>query len=368
MPDYRVESCIIEQLDDIGSQWLDLQQRSDCSYFKSWGWIGTWLQQIAIELQPRIIKVWSDDSLVGIGLFVSKEIKRHLIIHSRVMFLNEAPFDGNDMVIEYNGLLVARGYESEVYKQTVQFLLQQYPSVDEFYFGAVASEPDYRILEKSTVGNLKFIVSEQSECWQVDLEKFEPGLDAYLACLSRNSRGQIRRSLRLYEDQAPVTLSEATTVEEALAFFESLKVLHTKRWQSKGESGSFANAVWVNFHKTLILKRFKFGEIQMIKIANSYGDIAFLFNYIWQRKVYVLQMGFNYPEDKRYKPGYMAHALAIAHNRDKGMVVYDFMHGSARYKKSLGFSSMNLCWVVLQRPRLKFVFERLAVGIIRRLR
>ena len=186
--------------------------------------------------------------------------------------------------------------------------------------------------------------------------------------MSKNSREQIRRSLRLYEEQAPVTLNEAATAEEALVFFESLRAFHTKRWQLKGESGSFANSMWVDFHKALILNRFEFGEIQMIKIANSHGDIAFLFNYVWQRRVYVLQMGFNYQEDKRFKPGYVAHTLAIVHNKDKGMAVYDFMHGDARYKKSLGFSSMNLHWVVLQRPRLKFMFEQLAVGIIRRLR
>ena len=59
----------------------------------------------------------------------------------------------------------------------------------------------------------------------------------------------------------------------------------------------------------------------MIRIANSDGDIAFLFNYILQRRVYVLQMGFDYPEDKRFKPGYIAHTLAIVHNRDKGFTI-----------------------------------------------
>ena len=85
MPAYRAESCGIRQPDDIKQEWLDLQDRSDCSYFQSWGWIGTWLDQIAIDLQPVAIKVWSDDTLVGIGLFVSKNIKRHIIIGSRAI-------------------------------------------------------------------------------------------------------------------------------------------------------------------------------------------------------------------------------------------------------------------------------------------
>ena len=368
VPYYRVESSIVQQLDDIRSHWLDLEQRADCAYFKSWGWIGIWLQQIALDMKPLVIKVWSGDLLVGIGLFVSKNVQRRLAIRSKAMFLNEYPFDDNDMVIEYNGLLVAKGLESEVYNHTVLYLRKQYPLVDEFHFGAVANLPDCHTLEKCALGDLKFIVNDTSECRQVELDKFEPGLDAYLICLSGNTRGQIRRSLRIYEDKAPVVFNEATSIEEALIYFESLKVLHTERWRSKGESGSFANRKWIDFHRALIEERFKFGEIQMIKITNSSGDIAFLFNYVWRRKVYVLQMGFNYPEDKRCKPGYVAHALAIVYNKDKDMAVYDFMHGDGRYKKSLGLSSVNLNWVVLQRPKFKFLFERLAVGFVRRLR
>ena len=368
MPNYHAESCVIETLQDIKQEWINLQERSDCSYFLSWGWIGTWLEHIAIDLQPVIVKVWSNENLIGMGLFVSRNVKRRKIFSSQAMFLNEYPFDGRNMVIEYNGLLAEKGLEGTVYAETVSHLSSKYTQYDEFNFGAVENEPDCNMLEKCADGNLRYIVNEQSVCWQVDLEKFEPELDSYLAGLSKNTRGQIRRSLRLYNEQAPVTLKEAETVDEALAYFESLKDFHTKHWQSKGKSGSFANPMWVSFQKMLIEKRFEFGEIQMIRITNSHGDIAYLYNYIWQRRVYVLQMGFNYQEDKRFKPGYVAHTLAIVHNKEKGMLVYDFMHGESRYKSSLGSSSVNLYWIVLQRPRLKFMLEHLAVEIIRYLR
>ncbi|MES0328298.1 MAG: GNAT family N-acetyltransferase, partial [Gammaproteobacteria bacterium] len=136
---------------------------------------------------------------------------------------------------------------------------------------------------------------------------------------------------------------------------------------SKGKKGSFANPIWEHFHRTLIQERFKAGEIQMLKISNS-DDIAFLFNYIWRGKVYVLQMGFHYTENKRFKPGYVAHAMAIVHNKAKGMAIYDFMHGESRYKKSLSNKSTNLYWVVLQRQRLKFSVEKIAVSVVRRFR
>ena len=368
MPELHAESYVIKHREDIEHEWNDLQQRANHSYFQSWGWIGIWLDQIAIELQPIVLKIYRQDRLIGLGLFVSKDIKRRVIFHARAMLLNEYPFEGKNMIVEYNGLIAERGYEEAVYAETIAHLYEEYQQFDEFHFGAIAEEPDFGILKKSVGHKLKLLVNEVSMAWQVDLESFSPGLESYLASLSKNSRQQIRRSIRLYEEQAPLTLIEAKTVEEALSFFESMRVFHVRRWRSKGEPGSFANHIWVGFHKRLIQERFAHGEIQMIKVASGDSNIAFLFNYVWQQRVYVLQMGFNYAEDKRLKPGYVAHALVIAYNQSKGIRIYDFMHGDARYKRSLGSRKVILYWVVVQRKRFKFAVEDAARTLLRKFR
>jgi len=310
------------------------------------------------------IKIWDETILVGIGLFVPRNIKRHLVIHSDTLFLNEYPFEGGDMVIEYNGLLVEKGLESEIYIKVLEYLSVHFNKVDEFYFRAMTTEGGYRSLEQSGLFNLDYILRMKSVVWQVELDKFSPGLDSYIETLSSNARAQVRRSIRLYEMQAPLKLLEASSVEEALVFFDGLKSLHMARWQSKGKRGSFSNQRWERFHRSLIKKRFDTGEIQLLKIYNSSEDIAYLFNYIWCGKVYVLQMGFNYSQDKRLKPGYVAHSLAIVHNKRKGMTVYDFMLGESRYKSSLSNNTTSLYSVVLQRRRLKFTLEKMAVRAV----
>jgi len=70
-------------------------------------------------------------------LFVSKDIKRHQIIFSKAMFLNEYPFSGKNMVIEYNGLLAEKGLEEVVYIKAIEHLSNSYSQVDEFCFGAI---------------------------------------------------------------------------------------------------------------------------------------------------------------------------------------------------------------------------------------
>lgn len=369
MPDYRAQSCTTKGSEDIKREWSDLQKRADCSFFQSWGWVGTWLEKIAGDLDPLLVKVWFGDELVGLGLFVSKQFVRHQVIHSNAMFLNEYPFDGRNMVIEYNGLLADKKHKQAVYRATIKHLLDANQNIDEFFFSGLDENEDNKLLQESYDGNTcNLIVREKSLTWFVELDAFEQGVNAFLETLSKNRRAQIRRSIKAYEGRTSLTLEEANNTEEALMFFNGLEALHTTRWKSKGGQGCFANPLWENFHRTLIHSRFSKGEIQLLRVNGSDGVIGYLYNFIWRKRVYVLQTGFKIEEDKRLMPGYVVHVLAIAYNKQKGMEVYDLMHGDSLYKRIICNQTRTLYWVVLQRHRLKFVFEKLAVNTVRGLR
>ena len=366
MPVFNVSSEPLTQINQLQAEWLELQARSAARYFQSWGWINCWLKEIGLTQNVTLIRVTKDNVLIGMGLFVSASLLRRAIIHADVMFLNEYPVADNDMVIEYNGMLVQSGCEADVLQQCLQYLSERYSSVDEFHFGA-QSQLAYDAIASSEVLALRHRIKEQSQSWQVDLTKLTSGLDAYLDTLSKNSREQIRYSLRQYEQNSSVTFHVAENVEQALIYFDALKIYHVKRWQEKGESHAFAGK-WEAFHRSIIRQRFSEGEIQLVKLANDEQEIAYLFNYVWNKRVYVLQMGFNYSDNHRLKPGYLAHAMAVSFNRDNGMSVYDFMHGYSRYKSSLSNMSETLTWNVFQRPRLRFKFERMITRLVRMLR
>ncbi|MCK5394842.1 MAG: GNAT family N-acetyltransferase [Gammaproteobacteria bacterium] len=365
MPGYRTESCIVNKPADIEKEWIDLQQHARHSYFQSWGWIETWLDKIVNDLQIIAVKVWLDESLVGLGLFSSRDIKRHFIFRSRAMYLNEYPFDGGNMVIEYNGLLAASKHEGSVYRETVDFLLARYQQYDEFYFGAIPQDLSPLSSKIFYSGNARCLINGQSPTWSVDLLSFSAGIDSYLASLSRNRRGQIRRSIKVYEQDGPLQITEAKSVEQALRYFDQLKVLHTAYWQSKGENGSFANPRWENFHRTLVKRRFDAGEIQLLKVSSHHSEIGYIYSFILEKHVSVIQTGFKSSKDKRLMPGYVAHTVALTYNRSKGMHIYDLMHGEALYKSILCNRKQQLVWFVLQRKRLKFTIENFVIRLVR---
>jgi CelD/BcsL family acetyltransferase involved in cellulose biosynthesis len=368
LPDYRIESCDVYDPAILEQEWTELQGRSDCSYFQSWGWIGTWLVHVAGDLQPVVIKVYTDTRLVGAGIFVSGTIKRHGFIVSSAMFLNEYPFPGKNMVIEYNGLLAERGHENAVYEAVIRYLLREFSDYDEFHFGAIGDDAGIRQLETGASTGVNIITNEVSTAWRIDLSRLSPGLAAFLARLSKNRRSQIMRSIRAYERNGALRLVEAENAEEALEFMDGLKSLHAKRWEARGKPGAFANPLWERFHRALIEKRFDKGEIQLLRVSNARTNIGYEYNLVWRRQILVMQTGFGISADRRLQPGYVVHAMAVAHNRSKGMVLYDFMHGDSLYKRILCNQSQEMRWVIFQRRRLKFALEKIAVAAVRRYR
>jgi len=368
VPAYSVTSSIIRETGELEREWLQLQERADCSFFQSWGWIGTWLELIAMDLHPLVVRVWFEGTLVGLGIFVSRNINRHLLIRSEAKFLHEYPFGDRNMVIEYNGLLADCNHSQAVYSETIKHLFQTDRTCDELYFGALGDSADL-VLRRSPGGSRDGRGSpkllEESSAWSVDLRQFGQGIDAYLGTIGKNRRMQIRRTLRLYEGNSSLQLQCASTAEEALLFFDGLKELHTARWQAGGQQGAFANKRWEAFHRSLISARFNCNEVQLLRVSNAGGPIGYLYNFVWRRHVYVLQTGFRKSPDKRLMPGYAVHALAIVYNKRQGMEIYDLMHGDSLYKRLLCNRKESLRWVVMQRRRWRFELEERVLKIAR---
>jgi CelD/BcsL family acetyltransferase involved in cellulose biosynthesis len=363
---YRVTRRTFEHPDEIKSDWLALQNRANCSFFQSWGWIGVWLQQVVSDLGPELVEIRDDHRVVALGIFVDKEVKRRFVMRSSALFLNEYPFDGRNMVIEYNGFLIDKdiGDQAGIYAALLESIFVRQRRVDEVFFGGICEEA-LEAIRKTGLRPAQLAVSERSISWQVDLSRFNGGVDSFLKRLSKNRRGQIRRSMRLYEEQGPLRLSQAATVEQALEYFEGLGSLHGERWKRKGMQGSFANPLWARFHRTLIAQRYAEDEIQLIRVTVAGKPIGYLYNYLWRNRVYVLQTGFSISDDTRLMPGYVVHVLAIAHNRDKAMQTYDFMHGDSTYKRILSDRKEDLFWVAVQRRCIKFLFENSVLGLYR---
>lgn len=356
----------IPDLDDLADMWIDLEPRCDVSYLTSWGWIGTWLKHVPVELRPQALVIEDACGVRGIGLVNRRWVSRRAIIRSHALFLNETGHPTYDeLTTEYNGLLVDRECAEAATLAALQSLLDDGQEWDEFFISGIEADSLLERTVRELDDGVECRVLKEHPCFQVSLEALrESGID-FLSTLSGNTRGQIRKAMRLYESQGKLKLESGRDAAESLAFYERLKVLHDARWCARGEPGAFL-PFCDTFHRDLIESRFDTGEIQMLRISAGEDEVGYLYNFVYGGRVYNYQSGFTFGDDPKQKPGLVTHALAIQYNLEQGADIYDFMAGDHRHKRSLAVEGKPMRWIVLRRPRLRFSIEDVLRGWKRR--
>ncbi|MDH5387400.1 MAG: GNAT family N-acetyltransferase [Gammaproteobacteria bacterium] len=361
---YFVELTTIEDTKNIEAEWTALQEIADCSYFQSWGWIGTWLREVVNDLEPELVRVWDRNELIALGIFVKSTVLRGGFLASGKLFLNEAPVSNRNMVIEYNGLLVKPGHEQGAYKAIIYHLRYSSKDWDELFMTLIRKSVTDTFVDELD-DEFYLSIDRETKSWQVNSSTLSPGKHSMLATLSKNRRCQVNKAFRAYELEGEIYVRESNDVEEALKFFEGLKHLHTARWLAKGKPGSFSNKTWGLFHQALIKNRFPLGEIQLLEVGTPKTVIGYIYSFIWRGRVYVLQTGFNMKIPKDGQPGYVSHIEAILHNQEKGNLVYDLLCDDSGYKNILCNESESLVSISLKRKTLRSMLRQISTSSLK---
>src|SRR5688500_15142215 len=106
---YQVRLEPLPSLEELGARWQELEQRSRCSFFVSWRWIGPWLALISPLRYARLLSVRQGERLVALGVFTQR--RRFLglgPLHLRLHEVGDKVLDS--LTIEYNGLVCENGH------------------------------------------------------------------------------------------------------------------------------------------------------------------------------------------------------------------------------------------------------------------
>lgn len=326
-------------------------QSSAVSYFLSPGWVETWRATLPKHVDARLVSMTFGENLLAAAYLIHTRIRRHRLLRSNAVFLNQTGLPDLDQVcIEHNGVVCRDGYVI-----TGDDLVHAIDGPwDELFLSGIAA--DSALLKVSAPLRCHIVYRKPSP--RVDLDRVRNSAD-YLDILSPSTRSQINRSCRLYSAKyGTLNSTQPATQEQAGRFFEELVAMHTQRWSAKGHDGAFTNPFMLRFHARLINERFQTGEIQLIRICAGTTTIGVIYNFVYHGVVYFYQSGFRYEDDNRLKPGLVSHTEAVRLNAGIGNSVYDFLGGASRYKQSLATSAGELVWAVIQKPRFKFRVEK----------
>lgn len=330
-------------------QWQLLQEGQSLPFFLTWSWISCWVETYDPNLV--IISAMYENQLVAIGLFTRSTQNRHGFIKSHQYRLHQMGDILLDQIwMEYNDFICIDKYRVAAVNACLQALQQSEERWDEIILSMISTSRADDI-QKAISGSHILLTNT---CYSKNLDNIRDDNPQYLATLNSNTRYQIRRSIRLYEQlHGKIEYSFAKDVDEALDFFHEAGKYHVLRWHDSG----FKNRQFMLFHENLIKKSIENNAINLMKITSGEITIAILYFHLMDRDVYFYLQGVNYESNKKLKPGLVAHALATQYYLDKGMRKYDYMSGYSQYKCQLSNPAEDLVTLCIQKPLLMFSIE-----------
>ena len=339
----------------LAERWTALERRVGGSFFLSWTWIGTWLD--SLDTPPLLLSVTDASGQdIALGLFVrASERRRGLPV--RQLRLHDTGITARDAItIEYNTLLCEQGMESAAWHAAMRSL-RDFGRWDEIIVSGAGSDTA-DILDG--LGTRTHRRAETTSAY-VDLAALRgqgvTDAETYIATLGKNTRSQLRRSMRLYAERGPLRLESRHDVE---GFFTELGEHHEAKWQAAGGAGATANLDYMTFHRRMIAQALPRGEVELLRASAGDRPFGWLYNFICRGRVLFYLSGFHTEDDNRLKPGLVTHALAIEHHLRQGAGIYDFMGGTNRYKTSLGQPGPDILAIALQRKTPVLMVENIA--------
>jgi CelD/BcsL family acetyltransferase involved in cellulose biosynthesis len=104
------------------------------------------------------------------------------------------------------------------------------------------------------------------------------------------------------------------------------------------------------------------GAVDLLRVSAGDTHIGYLYNFVRNGTVSSYQSGFD-DIDTRLRPGYVSHAMAIAHYAAAGMAEYDFLAGGNALKHSYGSETYDLYWTRVRGNKIVVQIE----GVMRKI-
>jgi CelD/BcsL family acetyltransferase involved in cellulose biosynthesis len=347
-----VSATPLPRLADLGAIWCDLESRAEGTFFTSWTWIGAWLATFRPDGSPpnaHLIVARAGALVVGLAL-IGERTTPSFLKWRHIAALHQSGIPDDDAIfIEFNDFLLDRDFAERARGAMLDFVARKSSGWREIKLSGITPALRRAVSD----GGLPHRLIHARPCPWIALAKVPPGISGYLAILSKNTRQQIQRSLRLYEAEGGVTLTLAASLAEAREMLKEMRVLHQKSWRDRrGHGGAFASARFVRFAEQLTTAGVPAGSVQLLRVSAGAGAIGYLLNFIHDGHVYAYQSAFAYRADNRFRPGLVTHALAVVQAREQGLRGYHFMAGDGRYKTSLANAEEHLFWMTLRHDDL----------------
>jgi len=347
--------------------WLDLMQKAAPNFFLHWTWISSWL----VSINESVDFIYAVDKKMGTNTPI-EEIPLHCIfgcavIHKNSQFslqnlvfqqasmLNRTGLKNQDqMWIEYNDFLIDQQYENDARDTLAQYTMRH--KLGSLQMGITDTKLVEQLCQRN---NWQYAPISQTLAYQKTISPKHEDIAALIADFSKNTKSQLRRSIKLLKENDDLQMSIAESCEQATQWFEDSGDLHKSLWQSTAYGSGFDNPIFIAFHKRLIAQLFSQGHIVVAKYSLNNSVVGYIYGFIYQQTFHFYLSAFAKSPNSKIKLGLVAHLYLMQLLASKNICVYDFMGGTARYKESLSDTRISMGFYRITNNAFMFKLDKL---------
>ncbi|MBU2924927.1 GNAT family N-acetyltransferase [Colwellia sp. 1_MG-2023] len=354
---------IPEKIEQLKKSWLRLESIASPSFFLTWRWIGSWLEQIKNTSKLILVEATQNDRTVALGIFIEKDTTKYGLFKRKQWYLHRTGNDCKDQIwIENNTFLTTNENKDVIIQAIWQTLLSHYNHVDEFIIAINNDQPSKEQL--SCTNKYSIIKNNTENGYFITLDKINT-IDDYFSSLSKSTRKQLKRSHTLLTQQNEFKFSVTIAPEQQTQILSKCQQWHIDKWKDTETPSGFTNPQFTGFHKNLIHSDHTTSNTVVASLMINNELYGCLYCFLNHNCAYFYLSALKPIADNRIKLGLSLHALFIQWliENKPNIKKYDFLAGEARYKQSLSNQKNEHCYLVIQKESIKFKLENLLINL-----
>ncbi len=320
----------------LAGEWNDLLHRSPAdTIFLTLEYQRTWWRYLG-EGELLILAARDDGNLVGIApLFVTENARGQRVMATV----------GCVEVADYLDLIVAQGWENEVYGTLVDYLARGGVEWDILDLCNIHQDsPTLELLPSlAEARGWTFSTALDDVCPIVQLPAT---WNEYLQMLSKKQRHEIRRKMRRLEAQAGVNWYIVGPEHDLATEIEHFVDLMAASTPDKAE---FLTPRMRSFFRQLASVAYDAGWLQLTFLKVEEQKAAAYLNFIYDNHVLVYNSGLDWQSFPKLGAGIVLIAYCIRHAIEHGRATFDFLQGDERYKYQFGGQDVKVRRLVVHR-------------------
>lgn len=306
-------------LESLRGEWEELWKRSDKTPFQSPGWLVSWWRHFGGE------------GLWAITLRRGGELKgvAPLFIHRGPGGIRRVYFIGTG-ISDYLDFVVDKEVEQEAVDAVFSHIKENSSRWDICDMQELRS--DATVL-RCRSKEFSYCLYEHEVCPVISLPA---GIrDLYAGLLLPGPYGVRRNRHQKKAERAGAVRIERADGENNGDLMETLFLLHSRRWTSRGGAGVLSGEAFKAFHREVAGKFFSLGILRLYRLMYGETPAASLYSFFWKGRAYIYLSGLD-PEFLGISPGKWIMGHAIEEAMEEGIAEFDLLRGGESYKYMWG--------------------------------